>query len=232
MASPGRRSRLPFGETQTGPIEFTAGARGLIATIDDKIWHSADGSSWRSVYDAPRGTMVYGPVAGDEGWIVKLTNASLWTTTLLVSGDASTWHEVDLGNVATVANVGGDWLASRQSDDWERTEILRSANGLDWSPILDLGDLTPPEGTELTANGAILSGTDEVLVMSPWEGGHCGAMPSNGWGAWWSTDGLAWASAGIGDDAVVSHTVQAGDVTVLAGYRAETGDVTFWVSTP
>ena len=113
-----------------GALQFAAGAEGVLVTIDDRIWHSPDGRSWQMVYDAPRGTSVYGPVAGDEGWIVRRGNASLGTTTLLVSGDAVTWYEVELGNVGTISTVAGDWLASRWSDDWERNEILRSANGL------------------------------------------------------------------------------------------------------
>ncbi len=224
---------VPFGaKLQYGPVEFAAGAEGLVATTGDEIWHSVDGRSWSLVHDAPRGTWLYGPVAGDEGWIVKRGNASLSTTTLLVSGDATTWHEVDLGNVATVVNVAGDWLVSRATEDWQSTEILRSANGLDWTVILNLDELTPPEGTQLTANGAALSGTGDVLVMSPWQGGHCGGMPANGWGAWWSTDGFTWASADLGDDAVVTHAVEAGEVTILAGYHARTSTVAFWVSTP
>ena len=229
---------VPFGTAaQVGPLDFTAGAEGLLATTGDDIWHSADGSSWHHVYDAPQGTMLHSPVAGDEGWIVRRSNASFGTTTLLVSGDASTWHEVDLGNVATVANVGGDWLASRSTADWEGAEILRSANGLDWSVILDLdalmaADGLDPEGTAGIGGGAMLSGTDEVIVMSPWRAGHCGGMPSGGWGAWWSSEGAAWTPTGLGGDAVVNHTVAIGGVIVLAGYTAETGDVAFWVSAP
>lgn len=222
---------LPFdGNSVYGPIQFAAGGRGLLATIDAEIWHSPDGATWRLAYDAPRGTMVYGAVAGDEGWIVKRANASLGTTTLLVSGDATTWHEVDLGNVASIGNVAGDWLASRQTDDWERTEILRSANGLDWHVMLELGDLAGPEAAS-GFNSAILSGTDEVLVLSPWSQGHCTSMPSGGLGAWWSSDGGAWTPTGIGDESVVTHTVEVRDVTVMAGYSVDTGDIAFWAST-
>jgi hypothetical protein len=225
-------SDVPFGTSQYGPLEFAAGARGLVATNGEEIWHSIDGSAWTLAYEAPRGMWVYGPVAGDEGWIVKLASASLGTTTLLVSGDATTWYDVDLGNVATVANVAGDWLVTRASEDWSRTEVLRSADGLDWKVIVDLSQLPPPEGTEVTANGARLTGTGEVLLMSPWEGGHCGAMPSAGWGAWWSVDGIGWASAGIGGDAVVTHAVDIGEDTVLAGYTDGSGEIGFWISTP
>ena len=224
------RLDLPFdGQSVYGPIEFAAGGRGMVATIDAQIWHSPDGRTWRLAYDAPRGTVVHGAVAGDEGWIVRRANSSLGTTTLLVSGDAATWHEVDLGYVGAVGNVAGDWLASRQSDDWERTEILRSANGLDWHVILDLNALVAPEEAQ-AFNSAILSGTDEVLVLSPWSQGHCTGMPSGGLGAWWSVDGGAWAPTGTGDESVVTHTVEAGDVTVMAGYSVSTGEIAFWVS--
>ena len=144
-------SDVPFGTSQYGPLEFAAGGKGLVASNGEEIWHSTDGTSWSLAYEAPRGMWVYGPVAGDEGWIVKLASASLGTTTLLVSGDAITWYEVDLGNVATVANVAGDWLVARQTEDWTRTEVLRSADGLDWNVIVDLSQLPPPEGTEVTA---------------------------------------------------------------------------------
>jgi hypothetical protein len=227
---------LPFGARPTeSHFEFTAGAEGFLVTTGDDIWHSADGYTWSAVYDAPRGMYVYEPVAGDEGWIVKRASASLGTTTLLVSGDAATWHEVDIGNVATVSNIGGDWLASRRTDDWEGSEVLRSADGLEWTVLFDLADLTPPEGTEIDLAsagivGATLTGTEEVLLMSPWRGGHCTAMPGGGWGAWWSDDGAAWVAAEIGGDAVVTHAAEIDDVTVLAGYMANTGEVTFWVS--
>lgn len=227
---------LPFGAGGPGIyFQFAAGVAGFVATTGDDVWHSDDGSSWRQVYDAPRGTMVYEPVAGDEGWMVKRGNASLGTTTLLVSGDASTWHEVDLGFVAGVSAVGGDWLATRQTDDWERTEVLRSANGLDWTVILDLDDLTPPPGSDIDLAsaglvGATLTGTEDVLLMSPWRGGHCMSMPGGGWGAWWSGDGMVWVPAEIGGDAVVTHAAEIDGVTVLAGYLANTGDVTFWAS--
>lgn len=227
---------LPFRtEAPLYPVDFTAGDRGLLATTGDAIWHSPDGSAWDLVYDAPRGTMVYAPVAGDEGWIVRSANVSLSTTTLLVSGDATTWDEVDLGNVATVANVAGDWMASRSTEDWTGTEILRSANGLDWSVVLDLDDLAAPGDSETIGSagaggGAALSGTHEVLMLSPWRSGHCVGMPSGGWGAWWSIDGTAWSPTGLGGDAVVTHTVGIDGITVLAGYTANNGDVAFWVS--
>ena len=225
-------SDVPFGTSQYGPLEFAAGGKGLVASNGEEIWHSTDGTAWSLAYEAPRGMWVYGPVAGDEGWIVKLASASLGTTTLLVSGDAITWYEVDLGNVATVANVAGDWLVARQTEDWTRTEVLRSADGLEWNVIVDLSQLPPPEGTEVTASGARLTGTGEVPLMSPWEGGHCGGMPSAGWGTWWSVDGIGWASAGIGGDAVVTHAVDIGDDTVLAGYTDGSGEIGFWISTP
>jgi hypothetical protein len=224
---------VPFGaRAHYGPLEFAAGATGIVASNGEEIWHSVDGSSWHLAYEAPRGTWVYGPVAGDEGWIVKRASASLGTTTLLVSGDAATWYEVALGNVATVANVAGDWLVSRQSDDWSRTEVLRSANGLDWDVIVDLSQLPPPEGTEVNANGARLAGTRNVMLMSPWQGGHCFSMPSAGWGAWWSVDGIGWASAGIGGDAVITHAIDLGEDTVLAGYPDGSGRIGFWISLP
>ena len=145
------------------------------------------------------------------------------------------WHDVDLGNLATLASVAGDWVASRASDDWQGTEILRSANGLDWSVILDLNDLAAPDGSDAegpagSGGGAMLSGTGDVLMLSPWRAGHCGGMPSGGWGAWYSTDGASWSPTGLGGDAVVMHTVAIGGVTVLAGYTADDGDVAFWVS--
>ena len=224
------RLDLPFdGDSVYGPIQFAAGGRGLIATIDAEIWHSPDGRTWRLAYDSPRGTVVHGAVGGDEGWIVRRASASLGITTLLVSGDAVTWHEVDLGNVGSVGNIAGDWLASRQSEDWERTEILRSANGLDWEVIVDLNALVDPERA-FGFNSAILSGTDDVLVMSPWSQGHCIAMPSGGLGAWWSVDGSAWAPTGTGPESVVTHTVEQGDVIVMGGYSVSTGDIAFWVS--
>lgn len=212
------------------PIQFAAGNAGVVATIDDDIWHSADGRSWHMVYEAPRGTVVSGPVAGDEGWIVRRYNASLSTTTLLVSGDAVTWHEVDLGNVGTITSVAGDWLATRHADDWESTAVLRSANGLEWRVILDLEAL-PVDPSELgTYDGATMSGTDDLLVLSPWQAGHCMSMPQ-GEDVFWSSDGSAWTSANLVEGAVVTHAAEIGEVSVLVGYLATTGEVAFWAST-
>lgn len=213
-----------------GALQFAAGPEGILATIENRIWHSTDGRSWNMVYDAPRGMSLYGPVAGDEGWIVRRGNASLGTTTLLVSGDAAAWYEVDLGNVGTISTVAGDWLASRRTDDWKRTEILRSANGLDWDVILDLEAL-PVEPSELGGyDGATMTGTDDMLVLSPWQAGHCYSMP-NGEDVFWSSDASNWVSAGLVDGAVVTHAVEVGEISVLVGYLATTGDVAFWVST-
>jgi hypothetical protein len=213
-----------------GAPQFAAGAEGVLVTIDDRIWHSPDGRSWQMVYDAPRGTSLYGPVAGDEGWIVRRGNASLGTATLLVSGDTVTWYEVDLGNVGTISTVAGDWLASRWTDDWERTEILSSANGLDWHVILDVGTLPVEPSDEGTYDGATMSGTDELLVLSPWQAGHCYSMPA-GQDVFWSRDASTWVSAGLVEGAVVTHALEVGDVSVLVGYLATTGDVAFWSST-
>jgi hypothetical protein len=227
------RVSLPFGEEVQAPIRYAAGGRGLVATIDDWIWHSTDGRTWRPVHHVPRGQWVYEPVAGDEGWIVKHGNASLGTTTLLVSGDAVTWYEVDLGNVATVSNVAGDWLASRHSDDWERTEILRSANGLDWEVVLDLATLPPPADVaeEFGAfDGARMTGTDEMTLLSPYQAGHCFSMPS-GYGVWWSSDSRTWVPVDLTEGAVIMHAAELGDVSVLAGYLADRGGVAFWTST-
>jgi hypothetical protein len=221
---------LPFRPDPNGGLaQFGAGPEGIVATIEDHIWYSADGRSWNMVYDAPRGTSVYLPVAGDEGWVVRRWNASLSTMTLLVSGDAVTWYEVDLGNVGTVSTLAGDWLVSRHSDDYERTEILSSANGLDWQVILDLAAL-PVEPSELGAyDGATMTGTDELMVLSPWQSGHCYSMP-NGEDVFWSRDGNSWASAGLAAGAVVTHAAKIGDVSVLVGYIADSRDVAFWVS--
>lgn len=57
-------------------------------------------------------------------------------------------------------------------------------------------------------------------------------MPSAGWGAWWSVDGIGWTSAGIGRDAVVTHPLDIGADTVLAGYTDGSGEMGFWISTP
>jgi hypothetical protein len=224
---------LPFGTgATTGPIDFAAGAEGYVATTGSELWHSADGRNWRLVHTARRGSVLYEPVGGDDGWMVKRSNSSLGTTTLLVSGDTITWHEVDLGNVATIASVAGDWLVSRRTDDWQQTEVLRSPNGLDWSTIVDLDELFPAGDAPGSAppGGAVLAGTTDVLLMSPWRAGHCGLMPSDGWGAWWSHDGTTWQAAEIGGDAVVTRAVELGDVTILAGYTASDGAVAFWVS--
>lgn len=223
--------RLPFEvNPHAGALQFAAGSEGILATINDYIWHSSDGRQWHMVYDAPRGTSVYGPVAGDDGWIVRRGNASLSTTTLLVSGDAATWHEVELGNVGTIGTVAGDWLVSRASDDWERTEVLRSADGLNWEVVLDLAAL-PVEPSDLGAyEGATMTGTDEMLVLSPWQAGHCYSMP-NGEDVFWSSDNSTWASAGLDEGAVVMHAEQIGEVSVLVGYIATSGNIAFWVST-
>jgi hypothetical protein len=218
---------LPFATTRIdGPIQFAAGLEGIVATVDDEIWQSSDGESWRKVYDAPRGWWVYEAVAGDEGWIVKQTSASLGTTVILVSGDAVTWHEVELGNVGTVSSVAGDWLVTSYGENGETIEILRSENGLDWEAVLDLDDL---DGESRNFQGATLAGTADMTVLSPWQGGHCFSMPA-GEGVWWSSDGGPWTNAGLIEGAVVTHAIEVGEVSVLTGYLAGSGGVAFWVN--
>ena len=75
-----------------------------------------------------------------------------------------------------------------------------------------------------------MTGTDELLVLSPWQAGHCDSMPA--WqDVFWSRDDSTWVSAGLVEGAVVTHALEIGDVSVLAGYLATTGDVAFWSST-
>jgi hypothetical protein len=180
---------------------------------------------------------VYGPVAGDEGWVARISNPSLSATTLVVSGDATIWHQVTLGMIGTVAAVGGDWIASVRSDDWQRLDLFRSSNGLDWEMVLDPNTLTPPDGPKSNQgldgfHGVAVSGTGEVAVLSLWWN-HCCAMPDGGLGIWWSTDGgAAWTSAGLGDDARAVDTASNREVTVIAGYTHRGGVATFWVSAP
>lgn len=221
---------LPFAANPvTTPIRFAAGPEGIVGTVDNDIWYSADGRSWQRVHEVPRGSVLYEPVAGDEGWIVKRSNASLGTTTLLVSGDAVTWHEIELGNIGSVSAVAGDWLVLRRSDDWQDTEVLRSGNGLEWQTLVDVNSLSSdPENARYA--GATLTGTDEVLFLTPWQSGHCYSMPT-GEEVFWSSDGSTWISAGLTDGAVVTHAAEIGQVSVLTGYIAGSGGVAFWVST-
>ena len=221
---------LPFAANPlAAPIRFAAGPEGIVATVDNDIWYSADGLTWGHAYEVARGSVLYEPVAGDQGWIVKRSNASLGTVTLLVSGDAVTWYEIDLGNVGTVSSVAGDWLATRHSDDWLRTEVLRSENGLDWQTLVDVGSL-PSDSESGAYDGATLTGTDDVLFLSPWQAGHCYSMQT-GEEVFWSSDGSTWVSAGLTDGAVVTHAVEVGEVSILTGYIAGSGGVAFWVST-
>ena len=79
-------------------------------------------------------------------------------------------------------------------------------------------------------DGATMTGTDELLVLSPWQAGHCYSMP-RGEDVFWSRDASTWVSAGLVDGAVVTHALEVGDASVLVGYLATTGDVAFWSST-
>jgi len=216
-----------------GPIigTFAEGAKGYAFTVSNKLWFSANGLDWENTHDGVRSVH-----AGDDGFVAIESGDGFGPATVEASADGVSWFTSQpIGSGTTgvidVAALGGDWLATV----FEETTISVwwSADGLEWEQVLDVNDLTGPDGPkaglgmESGITGATLSSAGDLAVLTlSWN--HCCAQLPIGVGVWTSIDGRRWIPA-IEPDGVVEAAAVA-DVTVLAGFLSRGGEAAFWVA--
>ena len=130
--------------------------------------------------------------------------------------------------------LGGDWLATASGGDPTTIQVLHSANGLDWTPVLDVNDLTGPDGpktgrglNEAAINTARLVGGAGHAFLTLGDN-HCCAQSGWSYGVWTTTDGSAWVPA-VDGNAQVSSVANHGSTVVLAGHQGRADDAAMWV---
>ena len=210
---------------------FDHGPMGYVLTAGGEIWFSSDGTDWTMTYDGAASV-----VAGDEGFVAWIVPEAAGPSAVVASGDGQSWHQsVDFAApLLDVAAIGGDWVATGYSGDPTTINVWHSANGLDWTPVLDVNDLTGPDGPktgrgldEAAINGASVSGGPGFAFLML-TNNHCCAQMSWSYGIWSSADGASWPSMFEGD-AFVSSVASNGDTTVLAGHLGRGDDAAFWI---
>jgi hypothetical protein len=133
-----------------------------------------------------------------------------------------------------VAPLGADWVATGYSGDPITITVWHSANGLDWAPVLDVNDLTGPDGpktgrglNEAAINGAsVVGGAGHAFLTLT--NNHCCAQMSWNYGVWGSADGITWAPV-VEGDAFVSSVASGGGSTIFAGHLRRGDDAAFWI---
>ena len=219
---------------------FAHGPLGYALTAGGELWYSADGITWTKTHDSAAGV-----VAGLEGFVAIMVGddgeTDVETTTLIASADGRTWYESEplTGSMLGLAPVGGDWLVllANYGDgvvESHTVVLWHSANGLSWTPSLDLNDLTGPDGPKtgrgLSANAlnvAALSGGSGRAFMTL-QDNHCCAQPPWNYGVWSSTDGFSWTLA-VEGDAYVSSVANVGGTEVAVGHLGRGDDAAFWI---
>jgi hypothetical protein len=210
---------------------FDHGPKGYALTANGELWWSADGVDWAMAYDGAAGV-----VAGDEGFVAMIIPEAAGPSSVVASGDGQDWFPSDtIGTpLLEVAALGGDWVATGYSGEPATIRIWHSANGLDWSPGIDVNDLTGPDGpktgrglNELAINGASLAGGTEHAFLTL-TSNHCCAQMSWNYGVWGSADGMTWEPV-VEGDAFVGSVATRADTTVLSGHLGRGNDAAFWI---
>ena len=217
-------------------VSVASGPVGHVISTSSEIWYSVDAESWQLAHEADEGVELRQPRAGDEGFVTPAIHVEEDRALVLASGDGIAWFEAEPpAHLSSVAPLGGDWLAWAFTEDPLTISVLRSANGLDWSTILDVNDLTAPDGPnaglgmESEITEATLSGEGGVVVMTlGWN--HCCAQLPVAVGVWTSTDGGTWQAADLRADAYVSAVATDGEVVVAAGTLDRGAEAAFWVA--
>jgi hypothetical protein len=206
---------------------FDHGPRGFVLTDSDgSLWFSQDGIDWSVTYDE-----VTHAAAGEEGFIA-LRGPSL---SVIASADGQTWHDASPSSppLSDVAPIGSDWVGLGSDDSG--ILIFHSANGLDWNPVLNVNDLTGPDGpktggglNEPALGGAsLIGGAGHAFVSLT--NNHCCAQMSWNYGVWGSLDSKSWAPV-IEGDAFVSSSATDGVNSILAGHLGRGNDAAFWIA--
>lgn len=208
------------------------GARGYALTAGDELWFSADGETWTMTVDG-----AYGVRAGDEGFVALEVGADEPTGATIASADGRTWltSPVFAGRPSHVVPLGGDWLATGYVPGHSGgIGVWRSANGLDWTQVLDVNDLTPDGGPKtgrgmeydsISGSTLVAGGTRAFITLT---NNHCCAQLPWTFGVRTTADGETWDVV-IDDDAFVGTAAVNDDGTiVMAGYLRRGEEAAFW----
>jgi hypothetical protein len=217
---------------------FDHGPAGYAMVVDGALWHSADGTSWTRTLEGGASRVV----AGDEGFVALRTDAD--APAVVASADGVTWYEAaPVGvRVSSVAPLGGDWLAVAWNTD-AGISVWHSTDGLAWTQVLDVDDLTAPDGPK-TGRGleydsigdAVLAGGAGHAFVTLTQN-HCCAELGWNHGTWTTTDGRTWSpmpSAAVTDAEPFGSLVSAvasndGETVVLGGHVGRGRGAAFWV---
>jgi hypothetical protein len=224
---------------------FTSGPRGYAMTAGGDLWFSTDGLAWTRTYEGSDDRGVDLVEAGDEGFVALSTQTGGELGPLVIaSADGKAWYESrPIAGVAwmiEVAPIGGDWLLAGYVGDLDDADfdghtigLFRSANGLDWSMVLDLNDLTPPDGPKAgrglesgITSPELATAGDTIVLTLAWQ--HCCAMVRMPVGVFISEDGRTWATLPQADGMVAAATTD-GQVLVAAGYTGRGEAAAFWL---
>ena len=215
---------LPVNSFDHGPMGYVIGAGGA-------IWHSADGMEWTQTYEGASGV-----VAGDEGFVAMLVPPTDSPNTVIASADGVTWlPSAPLAEtLLDVAALGGDWVATAYIGEPHTITVWHSTDGLEWASVLDVNDLTGPEGPKTgrglgadAVNGASVAGGAGYAFLTL-TNNHCCAQMSWNYGVWGSADGTTWEPV-VEGDAFVSSVASNDDATVLGEHLRRGEDAAFWI---
>ena len=222
----------PIDMPMEGPaLAFDRGALGYVVVAGGELWFSVDGTSWSMTADG-----VIDAAAGDEGFVAVRRTEEEGSPGTLASSDGVTWFESDdfALNVLDVVSMDGDWLATGVTADPFDIFVWHSENGLDWTPILDVNDLTPEDGPKTgrgleydSISGATLAGgvgRGFVTLTN----NHCCAMLPWSHGVWATADGETWEPV-VEGDALVAGVAGDQELTVLVGHLGRGEDAAFWL---
>ena len=224
----------PIDMPMDGPaLAFDRGALGYILVAGDELWFSADGESWSMTAEG-----VSDAAAGDEGFVAVQQTEEGRTPATLASSDGVTWFESgDFASfVLDVAPLAGDWFATGMvSGDTGAINVWHSENGLDWTSILDVNDLTPADGPKTgrgmeydSISGASLAVGAGGSLFITLTNNHCCAMLPWNHGVWETVDGETWEQVVEGDAFVASATGEA-ELNVMVGHLGRGDDAAFWL---
>jgi hypothetical protein len=201
-------------------------AIGASTPTPGEIWFSPDGIEWTKTFEGASSVE-----AGDEGFVAVQQAQS----SVVASGDGRTWYPTPVAAPLFEAEpVGGDWVAQGSGTEANTTVVSYSPNGLEWTEVLDVNELTGPDGPktgrgldEAAINFVALSGGPGHAFLTLGNN-HCCAQAPWSYGVWWTTDGATWVPMAEGDyhvDAVAEN----GDVVVLGGHTGRGISPTFWI---
>lgn len=226
--------------TSAPATSFDSGPQGYVLTVNGAIWFSPDGRDWEQTFEDEAIKVV----AGDEGFVAVLRRDAQGERPVVASADGRVWYDalpVD-GTVVSVAPLDGDWLAAVETPDLGFTVWL-SPDGLEWTQVLHVDDLTGPDGPKSgrgleydSISGVSLVGaTGAGHAFITLTGNHCCAQLGWNLGVYTTTDGRTWsavpaAAMDSSHGALVAGIAVAEDGTrVLGGHIGRGDDALFWI---